>query len=250
MLKVKRSEEIVWHPGHRALSWINQNKETGEWELLYSPTTCRTYLNCYWWYSGGHGEKHKNYDLNVTPLIKGSPAPAEEYTGIFFTFSTDYLTLKTDGYTMFEGYVETVKKNLESLHQWEEENGLEKTQMLVADDPTGMLGIIFIGDKAWRSALWKITLYSYLLKRTTYASFLPKGTGGEEYWNALKKKGNIHKLLPKVKTFMTEHYVNKGYSGIHGLSGFYTICATNDNPVMTELLLGEEPKKTEHVEVV
>lgn len=231
-----------------SVAWINKNPTTDEWELLYVPTTCRTYLNCYW----ARSNLDPNYDLYITPIPakKGnSKIPNKEQTTIFYSIGyheeKPTPVLETQNKLAFEECLSNLKDNLPILNAWEVENGLKETTYLVADDPTGVLGVIFIGDSAWGEELWKITIFSFLTKLAMYTKkFSSLSTKGMDnlYWDKLKAEKNFKPLMSKVKTFHGEILAHPTYHYVHNASGFFSILS-GDNPTMHKLLFSKEKEQ-------
>lgn len=189
----------------RSLAWVNKIGE--EWTTLYSPEDCRTRLNDYWYKT----VKNYSYDWRVQNPV--GVVPDEECTAIFF----------------YGRFLTNVKKNIKKLNTLEEEHGIIPTTYIVTNK-----GIIFIGDKIWQSALWKITLFSFYLKSLTYSKWVD---GPEmEYYPILKPYETT--LLQKVVSEKKEILHSTQFCDVHLYSGFVTICQGYHNPTMTKLLLG------------
>ena len=247
------TKRFPFKPGFLSLAWINKNESDDNWTLLYQPSGCRTYMSCWWWLS----QVNKDYlkHTNTIPYIKDKlTPPAKEYTGIFFTNGPEgsYNTVN------IKDFEERVRSNLPVLNEIEEKYGLTPTTIVVADDPTGITGIIFVGDPAWHSTLWKGTVYTYLLKRLCMAltpkRFFPRSLNEDDYWKYLKKNNNFEKLMSKVKDFNEEVVKQGTFDYIHAFSGFQSIIISDDmireggseyhmpNLAMAKLLLGKEKK--------
>ena len=243
MAKMIKSKKIEFTIHTRSLAWANKVND-GVWEVLYQPTDCRTYMSDFWW----HTIKNPAYPIGVN--ILKDVKPDEDHTSIFFSSIQDEVLKRYSSidecrrdlglnYTLtLEEMVENVKKNLPILHNAEKQAGLEKlTEIEVCDDPSGLKGIVFVGDAVWHSNLWKQTLYTYYLKRLTYSKF-KVGINSEEYseyYGHLEYFGD--KLLSKVKTEFTEIVETESFRWIHEYSGFVSICS-KVNEKMYNLLLG------------
>ena len=123
----------------------------------------------------------------------------------------------------------TIEKDIEFLHKKEKIAGLPKTR-LYQTKLNGISGYIFLGNAAWNTCLWKISLYTYYIKKVVDNTC-------HEYDDDLKPYEDI--LLSKVKHDNYEKLVSNTYPGTHELSGFVTICSRKHNKHMSNHLLGE-----------
>lgn len=205
-----------WGINDTACTWANQ-KEDGSWELLYYPSTCRSYMQCYWWKTL-HEPK---YDASFG--ADSGLAPERDRTCIFVSY-------------------EKLNKNrvdaaIKFLHEIEDEAGIPHTTLLVAKGgykisgtkrTTPLEGAIFVGDKAWSSTLWKISLYSLLICKVL--EFTVGNGYREEYYatfQAYRKQ-----FLAKVKNCNKEVVGGRlSYSSIHSDSGFVSIINGYNKPM-------------------
>lgn len=180
--------------------------EDGTFGLLQDPESCRGYiqdrlyaedhtdggLRRGWFYNYGKMSKDKTYIL----MYQASPTRVEE--------------------------------NLASLNEKEKRIGVEETKIYpVQNIPSSF---IFVGDKVWQSNYWKLSIYTFYLKRLNYPDANP-----ELY---VPFRPFEEKFLSKVKNF-TQETLKKSWgmaSTIHDLTGFYSI-ATKKNEEMYKLLL-------------
>lgn len=198
-------------------TWAFQLDEN-TWDIAYDPSSCRSYLICYWY----HVTKDKEYAIPYTKNRNIQPLNPDR-TQIFWCNGNSVVSKAT------------VEKNLPKLHEIEKSIGIELTKPVWLEDPSGDIGVVFIGDKCWQSTAWKISIYSYYLKclfRDTWLS-------GGEYSMYLKPY-----FLEKVKDFNEEIYCpptqyEGRYHSIHRQTGFVSI-ASGDNLVMKKLLQGEK----------
>jgi hypothetical protein len=206
-------------------TWANQ-KEDGSWELLYFPSSCRSYMQCYWWKTL-HEPK---YATNLG--AESGLAPETDRTCIYVEFK------KLDK--------DKVDEAIKFLHYIEDEAGIPHTTLLIAEGAYTVMadgrkkehsaplkGAIFVGDKAWGSTLWKISLYSLLICKVL------NNTRGEgyreayyEYFTDFRKQ-----FLAKVKDCNEEviHGMCTSYTSIHCASGFVSI-ALGYNTTMSQIL--------------
>lgn len=80
-------------------------------------------------------------------------------------------------------YIDNMFTNLPSLNSFEEKAGVTLTQLIRYDDG----GLIVEGDALWQSNLWKISLYSLLLKCLSYSGGVPSNDARDEllYYNTV-----------------------------------------------------------------
>ena len=174
------------------ISWVKKEKgKKNTWVLLYGYSYCRTRLNDYWYTV----MKSKKYNF---PNI---PNPTRR------TIDKKHTCLWIRN---------TNNVNLAPLHKKEKAARVALTRVYQAGG-----GYIFIGDKAWQSCLWKLTLYSYFVKQSVNPMY-------DEFTHYLKG-GNEKVLLSKVKDFndevlFTNNNIYELSSSVHVLSGFVSIC--------------------------
>ncbi len=216
-----------WALSTLSLSWVN--RIDGVWTTLYIPTGCRTRLHDYWC----NVNKNPKYPHLPTGSLNGV-ALDQEHTSIFFTVS--------------DRHEERVLENIKKLNRIEKKYGISLTTVQFVEyrnkAPSNNrlgAGVIFTGDKDWQSNLWKISLYSFLLKAVCCSNFLSSSLEDiKEY--AKVYRANRNNLLPKVKTEFTEIAGDyKEFNQVHVLSGFVSIC-TGQNPKMAALLLTGDKK--------
>lgn len=210
-----------------SLSWAKEEK--GVLTTLYTPQTCRTRLHDFWYRS------NKNSKYSSMPS-GSSDIPTDKEKAVI------YFHLGNVGESE-ASKKRQVLKNLESLNELEKKYGIAPTKVdfVSVQDKMGKqygYGAVFTGDNDWQSNLWKISIYSFLLKATCLTSFLrSRHDDIVEYGRYLRE--NEEAFLSKVKTVFEEHFTSEEYTYIHVYSGFVSIC-TGDNPKMRELLIGEK----------
>lgn len=200
------------------INGIGYNK----WNLSYNPTRCRSYLNNW-------ASCDPKIGIPVTILTKTRP---KKLGKAFIFYSADFKKTPPD----------FVEKQLEILHNWEKIAGVSPTKVFQTQD--SVPGYIFVGDKHWVNALWKVSLYSYFLKKILF--------NAKEYDNYIKEP-ILGKFLKKITANIPEKLLSetrKGtdvYSAVHAYSGVVTISQSYTNPkstffpntYMANLLLGD-----------
>jgi len=213
-------------------AWVNQvvSGDDSLWQLLYDPSTCRTYMSCYL-FGSTIDEEYLEEEFGRNVLVD-SP-PEKEFTSIFVSASTE----ANSSYSL-KNMVEQVEKKLPKLHKKEKFAGISLTKFIVSEYPAGRIGIIFIGDKVWHSNIWKSTMYTFYLKKLCLDCPFesPNSYGDMEKQRIFKPFEK--KLLSKVNTEFEEEFTDHSYESVHERSGFITICEGIYNPHMTKLLLG------------
>lgn len=210
-----------------SLSWAKKDEE-GDWLCLYNPETCRTRLNDYW------NKTTKNPSYPYLPGGSLGITLDQENTNIFFC-----LVGGADN-----PLADDVSTNIKKLNRIEKKYGISLTTFEFVDVFSSYtktfvgLGVVFTGDKDWQSNLWKITLYSFLLKAACSPRFLSSSKEGIKTYSKIYRKYK-DKLLPKVKTVFNEVLDYTSFTRVHASSGFVSICS-GDNPVMAKILLEEE----------
>lgn len=234
ILKSARFKECLpFGSSYLGCAWVVRGKRKGYWRFVDAPHTCRTYLSCAL-YKTTKDLKYHNYHqyINVLP-------PEKDSTCIFFASGTG---------EEYQELVNNVEKTIHKLHEIEDRAGVSHTSYEVINN--GVLGVVFIGDVAWRSTLWKSTLYSWYLKRVCIGLFKPKkvnktyGYSGEEIaYLSYQKHLDIYEdqLLAKVKDFNEEVIPSNQFRHVHTESGFVSIC-TKVNTTMYNLLGLKEKK--------
>ena len=126
------------------------------------------------------------------------------------------------------------------------EAGISKVRIFSGDN----LGEYIIrGDKAWQTCNWKMTIFSYMVKKI----FLHTTEYDEElnvHWDSWVKNlkdNNVEEFIHDgidVKTyeFNGDEDCDEPdlFSIVHEYSGFVSIASTRNNPTMRMVLLGEE----------
>lgn len=197
------------------ITFVVPTKTPKVWQEASMATNCRSYLCNYLHASKTNiGNTYVKQPLTSFPLVK----------------EKTYLFVKLTG----KLNPDEVKKKLSLLHKWEKLAGISLTEMQYFHDKKAP-GILFVGSKCWQSTLWKITIYSYLLKKVFYQD--------TQFDSIINKFLPI--LIKKVKTENRETY-EKPTDGsyIHALTGFVSICNGGNRP-MYKLLFGKDYIKTE-----
>lgn len=204
-------------------SWAN--RVDGIWKSLYSPCSCRSRLQDYWY------KTKKNNKYRWTVVAPDGAAPDEDRTNLFLVVPKEHALR-----------IAEAMKRLQEFNSLEEKFGLSKTTAEEVQDEGGdVSGIVFSGDPAWGSNLWKISLYSFYLKqflrKNMYDDYIDKG-----YIDNLRPHED--KLWSKLTTEFRETVTGEGYGDIHGNSGFVTILNSapggyGDNHKMYNLLIND-----------
>lgn len=124
---------------------------------------------------------------------------------------------------------------LDILNSLERQYGLEETTMqkveYINKDGDKITKFVFFGDKAWQSAMWKISVYSLFIKLISVGLYFD--TIDTEYYKEILKNKKL--LFYNVKNLDKEIFTGFGYVNIHVYSGFHSILI-GDNKTMYDLL--------------
>lgn len=145
-----------------------------------------------------------------------------------------------------EDTITNIINNLPLLNKFEEEAGISLTKLIPYDEA----GIIVEGDLEWSKTLWKISLYSFLLKTLAYPKGVPTGGGNQEttyYREFIINKKLFCKNIKNNKELTSSNYDFYAKSTIiwssHSTPGFYSICIGLNPPqreVLEQFAKGEE----------
>jgi len=124
-------------------------------------------------------------------------------------------------------------RNLNTLHSLEEEAHLCLTKVYKVEGAN--LALIVEGDKNWQEDSWKISLYSFYLKKLSYSSdkclLYP-----EKDYNKTLTTMNEGLLLKNIRR-ETSQYMCGDLMENHNYSGFVSILTGRSKPVKMEQLL-------------
>lgn len=115
-------------------------------------------------------------------------------------------------------------KHLPKLNDMEIRYGLSPTIFHETEEP---LRIVVEGDVTWVSHEWKISLYSFLLKISSYYSPKSIRSPDDGYFELWKTDGNADFLMRNIKTDVTKHENN--IISAHNRSGFVSILRKDDH---------------------
>lgn len=196
-------------PRPLSFSFLGKGKGT-EYIFSHKPQTCRTYLN-----EVLYKEDHKTYNhLRTNPefLLE------KNNTVLFVTYNWSLGKARLLG-------------RIKKLNQLEKKFGIAETQISFVEK--SVRGIAFFGDKRWQSALWKLTIYSFLIKNILHPTLDMEYTMYKKLLDI-----NLETLLSKIIDTKYKDVIPKGgdiWMDVHVKSGFVSICSGN-NPTMAELL--------------
>lgn len=142
--------------------------------------------------------------------------------------------------------IDNILKNLSLLHAFERKAGIFLTKLIKYDKS----GIIVEGDIEWHNTLWKVSLYSFLLKTLAYLGGIPTGDFNQEtvYYKEFKKNEELFcKNMKNNQELTDRNYDFYTKAGImwssHSTPGFYSICSGENPPqrkVMEDFIKGVE----------
>lgn len=201
-LIVVPTESNIFTCASGRFSWANQ--VNGIWKSLYSPCSCRSRLQDYWY------KTKKNNKYRWTVVAPDGAAPSDDKTNLFLVVPKD----------QSQRVAEAIER-LRVFNAREEIFGLTKTTAEEVHTADGEVeGIVFSGDPAWGSNLWKISLFSFYLKQLPreimYSDFYDGG-----YMRILTPHED--KLWSKLTTEFRETVAREDYENIHRNSGFVSI---------------------------
>jgi len=211
------------------LSWAK--KKDTLWEALYIPQTCRTRLHDYWY------TYTKKPSYIPTPNGSTGINLEKEKTNLFFCLSGDNAPLSENN----SKTIDLVLTNLKKLNRIEKKYKISPTEgefvsvVNHKDQPMGF-GVVFIGNKDWQSALWKISIYSFLIKSVCCDKFWLNRSKEDIRSYSKLLRDNKEMLLSKIKEDIADVFTEDSFENIHVKSGFVSIC-TGVNPKMAKLLL-------------
>lgn len=117
----------------------------------------------------------------------------------------------------------SILNNIGVLNSLEKEYGIKQTKILLTQEKNTL---VLEGDKLWQSNVWKISLYSFLLKLLcydlTHGLVASKYSSPEDsYAKTLFEKDNLHLLMSNLH--MMDEVVHKEIGMAHNYSGFISV---------------------------
>lgn len=150
-------------------------------------------------------------------------------------------------------YIDNMLINLPSLHEFEKKAGITLTQLIRYDDE----GLIVEGDGLWQSTLWKVSLYSLLLKCLSYDKGVPNASASYErdYHTAVMNNvdllcKNIHNSKELTSKNYDYYTKERRFWDSHTAAGIYEILSGGNEAqlrVMKEWEANEGKNETGNV---